>query len=280
MVSLSLPTLGSLSALVQALEKGRSPRAARLQAALVAFEAAARENPNPVPEWRVLREQLLLLERNDPAEATEVAKLRAACDAELVGLASEPEAATAGVTMVVNDPEGAKLLEEIEEQTEDLHLSSIAPPAVAGSEAGRLAEQPPADNPPAPLPSLDALPDELLPLLLSAARPPARRGLSDSTLLVTLALYPSLVLPPGKTLLSLFARPSATASSAGAADETPARKRKRALDEVAMDSLGKRGKGMDGVTKALGMTAEERVAVMMKSAYWDQVRRLPFSKTA
>jgi hypothetical protein len=279
MVSLSLSTLGSLGALVQALKKTGSPQAASLEAALVAFEAAARRNPNPAAEWRGLRDELLALERDDPAEAKEVAKLRAACDAELAGLASGPEAATGGVTMVINDPEGAELLEEIEqikEQTGDLHLTAAVPSAESvtdGSEPSCSAEVPPAAYEPAPLPSLESLPDELLPLLLSAARPPVQSGLSDSALLVTLALYPSLVLPPGKTLLSLFARPSLTSSGAGPAEDTYARKRKRALDEVAMDSLGKRGKGMDGVTKALGMTPEERVAVMMKSAYWDQVSR-------
>lgn len=273
MVSLSLSTLSSLNVLVQALEKADSSRTSPLRKALVEFEATARDDPNPAAVWRALREQLLILERDDdPLVAKEVTKLRAACDTELGSLAPVLGSAAGGVAMIVKDREGARLLEEIEGHAEELHLTPLSDPPSAGSETEHSVEVSSSATPWDPPPSLEVLTDELLPLLLSAAPPPSKSILDDSALLVTLALYPSLVLPPGKTLLSLFARPSFASSDADAIEETPARKRKRALDEVAMDSLGKRGKGMEGVTKALHMTTEERVAVMMKSAYWDQVR--------
>lgn len=315
MVSLSLPSLGQLHALAQALSTTNSAHAPALARALAAFEAASRAGPTPAPEWLVLRAVLVEVEHDGGEASGAVAKLRAACEAELAGLSDATTAAADGmpagagageaggpVELVVNDPEGERLLEEMEGQAEDLRLSpadeqQADDPDGPSPAAAAAAKQ---DGPPTPvpgpgqadvgpLPALHALPTELLPLLLSAARLPSTpptnagpSGLSDSALLTTLVLRPTLVLPPGKTLLSLLARPPTPSSpspsiSADAADvdvDSPARKRKRQLDEVALGALGKRGKGLDGAVRALGMTMEERVGVLMKSAWWDQVRRV------
>lgn len=259
MVSLPVPLLTALSGLLQTLPADH-PQHAALHQALGAFTSPSL-SPDPVDEAHALQAVLAQLEK-DPERQKDAHRLGQQCVDVLQDSLKDKD--VAAVEMRVNDPEGERILEEMEEQTSDLHLD-LAPLDDNSSPVDPV-ESPRAATPVATDSPGFALPSELLPLLLSAPLPPRAPSLSSSALLVTLSLQPSLVLLPGKSLLSLIARPPS--------DERK-RKRQRNLDELAMDSLGKRGKGLEGQT--VGMSMEERVGVMMKSAFWDHVRSLPFS---
>lgn len=121
-------------------------------------------------------------------------------------------------------------------------------------------------DPPAPqdqLPEVE-IPPTLLPLILSALSSTAsnlaakeRKELGNVSLLTTLALKPTLILPPGKTLASLL-------SLSGAEEEARERKRKRRVSEGSGDEgKERRGEGVGGL--------EERVGKMMRKAFWDDV---------
>lgn len=111
-----------------------------------------------------------------------------------------------------------------------------------------------------PPPTSLSIPPSLLPLILTALSTDQnpKASLSNATLLTTLALEPTLILPPGKTLASLLSAPDAEARE---------KKRKRLS---ATSSEGSAGRG-GGPTRGGVASLEERVGGMMKQAFWDDV---------
>lgn len=148
---------------------------------------------------------------------------------------------------------------------------------------------------PQPTPSIapepkSSIPPQLLPMILSslgtnplpssAQSTNATRALSDATLLTTLALQPTLVLPPGKTLGSILSQPSSQANSSDPEEQERERKRKR-LSDASSSSAATSTAPPSSQPASQQEILEQRISKMMKLAFWDDARdRLLSSSSA
>jgi hypothetical protein len=134
--------------------------------------------------------------------------------------------------------------------------------------------EPSSSIPPALLPliisslSANPLPSEALP---SSSSSDDVKALHDATLLTTLSLKPTLVLPPGKTLHSLLAQPSPSLSSSSSATTSAQADAAAADRERKRKRLSASGPSTQppAPQSQQQQTLEERVGAMMKLAFWD-----------
>lgn len=232
MVRLSQDVLIALHALLRQLQP--SPRTTHLASALAAFETST--DTSPVEEWTTLRAAL----RETVAD---LSGSDAAGYAELVDRAEDE------MRSVVEQAEKGDAVGQISVESNGLLPPSPSSSSLSDQTASSSKEpsQPAplsSSPPPLPLPGALHIPPAFLPLLLGALSSEPKATLSSSALLTTLAIAPHLVLPPGKTLQSLFSQPRGNEEEVAAI-----RKRKRS------------GEG----------SLEDRISFMMRNAFWDDV---------